>query len=154
MSDKAEHQRIYAVVRRIPKGRVATYGQIAALAGMELVAYLTHRFLMHGPLLDWDLKIGDEGYLVYGVDRLAGGEVLYRDVLRHYMPGVYYMFVPLFDWFGPSLWTVRAVWLVWLALTCGGVCLLLRPLAPPCPCLCGRSRAAAMPGSATSEPAA
>jgi methylated-DNA-protein-cysteine methyltransferase-like protein len=26
--------RIYAAVRRIPKGRVATYGQIAALAGL------------------------------------------------------------------------------------------------------------------------
>ena len=37
--------------------------------------------LLHGPLLDWDLKIGDEGYLVYGVERLAEGEVLYRDVL-------------------------------------------------------------------------
>ena len=28
------YQRIYAVVRRIPRGRVATYGQIAALAGL------------------------------------------------------------------------------------------------------------------------
>ena len=27
-------QRIYAVVRRIPRGRVATYGQVAALAGL------------------------------------------------------------------------------------------------------------------------
>jgi methylated-DNA-protein-cysteine methyltransferase related protein len=27
-------ERIYAVVRRIPKGRVATYGQVARLAGM------------------------------------------------------------------------------------------------------------------------
>ncbi len=27
-------QRIYAVVRRIPRGRVATYGRVAALAGM------------------------------------------------------------------------------------------------------------------------
>lgn len=28
------HERIYGEVRRIPKGRVATYGQIAALAGI------------------------------------------------------------------------------------------------------------------------
>ena len=28
------YQRIYRVVRRIPKGRVATYGQIAHLAGL------------------------------------------------------------------------------------------------------------------------
>jgi methylated-DNA-protein-cysteine methyltransferase-like protein len=27
-------ERIYAVVRRIPRGRVATYGRVAALAGM------------------------------------------------------------------------------------------------------------------------
>ena len=29
------YQRIYAAVRRIPRGRVATYGQIAELAGLE-----------------------------------------------------------------------------------------------------------------------
>jgi methylated-DNA-protein-cysteine methyltransferase-like protein len=29
------HARIYAVVRRIPRGRVATYGQVAALAGLR-----------------------------------------------------------------------------------------------------------------------
>jgi len=28
------YERIYAVIRRIPKGRVATYGQIAQLAGL------------------------------------------------------------------------------------------------------------------------
>jgi methylated-DNA-protein-cysteine methyltransferase related protein len=28
------YERIYAVVRRIPKGRVATYGQVAELAGL------------------------------------------------------------------------------------------------------------------------
>jgi methylated-DNA-protein-cysteine methyltransferase-like protein len=32
-SSKLSRARIYAVVRRIPRGRVATYGQIAALAG-------------------------------------------------------------------------------------------------------------------------
>jgi len=34
VSAPSSRARIYAVVRRIPKGRVATYGQIAALAGM------------------------------------------------------------------------------------------------------------------------
>ena len=29
------YERIYAVVRRIPRGRVATYGQIAAIAGLK-----------------------------------------------------------------------------------------------------------------------
>ena len=40
------YARIYAVVRRIPKGRVATYGQVAALAGRarhaRLVGYALH----------------------------------------------------------------------------------------------------------------
>ena len=30
----SNYQRIYAVIQRIPKGRVATYGQIAKLAGL------------------------------------------------------------------------------------------------------------------------
>jgi len=30
----AGYERIYAVVRRIPKGRVASYGQVAAFAGL------------------------------------------------------------------------------------------------------------------------
>ncbi len=37
------HERIHAVVRRIPRGRVATYGQVAELAGLgghaRLVGY-------------------------------------------------------------------------------------------------------------------
>jgi len=43
-SDK--YQRIYAVATRIPRGRVATYGQVAALAGLprqaRLVGYALH----------------------------------------------------------------------------------------------------------------
>ena len=40
------YQRVYAVVRRIPKGKVATYGQIAILAGSprasRVVGYALH----------------------------------------------------------------------------------------------------------------
>jgi methylated-DNA-protein-cysteine methyltransferase-like protein len=40
------YRRIYAVVSKIPRGRVATYGQIAVLAGLEgrarLVGYALH----------------------------------------------------------------------------------------------------------------
>jgi methylated-DNA-protein-cysteine methyltransferase-like protein len=34
MTGAGTYERIYRVVRRIPKGRVATYGQVARLAGM------------------------------------------------------------------------------------------------------------------------
>jgi methylated-DNA-protein-cysteine methyltransferase-like protein len=41
------YERIYAVVRRIPHGRVATYGQVAELAGLgghaRQVGYALHR---------------------------------------------------------------------------------------------------------------
>ena len=40
------YERIYAVVRRVPRGKVATYGQIAALAGLpghaRQVGYALH----------------------------------------------------------------------------------------------------------------
>jgi len=40
------YKRIYATVKRVPKGRVATYGQIAAVAGMarhaRQVGYALH----------------------------------------------------------------------------------------------------------------
>ena len=34
MATATTYDRIYAIVRRIPKGRVATYGQVASLAGL------------------------------------------------------------------------------------------------------------------------
>ncbi len=43
---ESSYARIYAVVRRIPRGRVATYGQVARLAGFprhaRLVGYALH----------------------------------------------------------------------------------------------------------------
>jgi|SRR5689334_3087109 len=46
VGESSTHARILAVVRRIPRGRVATYGQVAALAGLvrqpRLVGYALH----------------------------------------------------------------------------------------------------------------
>src|SRR5689334_2412515 len=46
MSPAGNYPKIYAVVARIPRGRVATYGQVAALAGLprqaRLVGYALH----------------------------------------------------------------------------------------------------------------
>lgn len=46
MAEKAAFERIYDVVRRIPRGKVATYGQIAMLAGnprwARVVGYALH----------------------------------------------------------------------------------------------------------------
>lgn len=46
MEQKNSYQKIYEVVRQIPKGSVATYGQVAALAGnprwARVVGYALH----------------------------------------------------------------------------------------------------------------
>jgi methylated-DNA-protein-cysteine methyltransferase related protein len=56
------YQRIYAVVRRIPRGRVATYGQVADLAGIEgharQVGYALHNA---PPGLPWHRVINARG---------------------------------------------------------------------------------------------
>lgn len=58
------HQRIYAVVRRIPRGRVASYGQVAALAGLpghaRQVGYALHA-LPDGTTVPWHRVINARG---------------------------------------------------------------------------------------------
>ncbi len=60
------YARIYAVVRRIPRGRVATYGQIAALAGFprapRLAGYALYA-LPEGTPLPWHRVVGAGGRL-------------------------------------------------------------------------------------------
>ena len=58
------HQRIHAVVRRIPKGRVATYGQVALLAGLprqaRLVGYALNA-LPEGSRVPWHRVVNAQG---------------------------------------------------------------------------------------------
>jgi methylated-DNA-protein-cysteine methyltransferase-like protein len=60
------YDRIYAVVRRIPRGRVATYGQVASLAGQprapRLAGYALHA-LPEGTPLPWHRVVGAGGRL-------------------------------------------------------------------------------------------
>jgi methylated-DNA-protein-cysteine methyltransferase-like protein len=58
------YSRIYAVVRRIPRGRVATYGQVARLAGLSnaarQVGYALHA-LAGTTALPWHRVINSAG---------------------------------------------------------------------------------------------
>ncbi len=58
------HARIYSVVRRIPHGRVATYGQVAALAGLgghaRLVGYALSA-LDEGSTVPWHRVVNARG---------------------------------------------------------------------------------------------
>ena len=66
------YRRIYAVVARIPRGRVATYGQVAALAGLprhaRLVGYALN-VLRDDSGLPWHRVVNAQGQ----VSPRAGG---------------------------------------------------------------------------------
>jgi methylated-DNA-protein-cysteine methyltransferase-like protein len=59
-------ERIYAVVRRIPRGRVATYGQVAALAGLprhaRQVGYALQA-LSDGDSVPWQRVVNARGVI-------------------------------------------------------------------------------------------
>jgi methylated-DNA-protein-cysteine methyltransferase-like protein len=60
----ASYARLYAVIRRIPRGRVATYGQVAALAGLPGRARLAgYALYASGPRhgLPWHRVLGAGG---------------------------------------------------------------------------------------------
>jgi methylated-DNA-protein-cysteine methyltransferase-like protein len=77
------YQRIYAVVRRIPAGRVATYGQIASLAGLaghaRQVGYALHA-LPEGSLLPWHRVVNASGRISQRA--VPGGELVQRLLLE------------------------------------------------------------------------
>jgi len=59
---------VFQVIAQIPKGNVATYGQIASLAGMPGAArYVGHclRGLPKGSKLPWQRVIGAGGRIVF-----------------------------------------------------------------------------------------
>jgi methylated-DNA-protein-cysteine methyltransferase-like protein len=75
--------RIYALVRRIPRGRVATYGQIAELAGLHgharQVGYALHA-LPAGSRVPWHRVINAAGAV--SLRAAPGDEVTQRQLLE------------------------------------------------------------------------
>ena len=76
------YERIYRVVRRIPRGRVATYGQVARLAGLSnharLVGYALHALARED--VPWQRVINARGEVSRrGVD---GPDELQRELLE------------------------------------------------------------------------
>jgi len=63
-SGRGRNARVYAVVRRIPRGRVATYGQVAAIAGLDgmarQVGYALHE-LPDGTTVPWHRVVNARG---------------------------------------------------------------------------------------------
>jgi methylated-DNA-protein-cysteine methyltransferase-like protein len=76
-------ERIYAVVRRIPRGRVATYGQVAGLAGLgrnaRLVGYALHA-LPEFSAVPWQRVINARGEI--SLPPAGGGHLTQRLLLE------------------------------------------------------------------------
>lgn len=76
------YQQIYAVVRRIPEGRVATYGQIASLAGLaghaRQVGYALHA-LPEGTTVPWHRVVNASGGI--STRSMPGAELVQQQLL-------------------------------------------------------------------------
>jgi methylated-DNA-protein-cysteine methyltransferase related protein len=65
--DAEFNKRVYALVAQIPRGRVMTYGQIAALAGAAWAAWEVGQIANHGPeALPWQRVVNKQGGLARG----------------------------------------------------------------------------------------
>jgi methylated-DNA-protein-cysteine methyltransferase related protein len=77
------YQRIYAIVRRIPEGRVATYGQVASLAGLKgharQVGYALHA-LPDETVVPWHRVVNASGGI--SLRAMPGGELVQRALLE------------------------------------------------------------------------
>ncbi len=75
---------ICAVIRRIPLGWVATYGQVAAMAGMPRRARLVGRVLQRldpGTKIPWHRVVNAKGEVSFSLSR-NGGDILQRHLLE------------------------------------------------------------------------
>ena len=81
--DRGPYERIYGVVRRIPRGRVATYGQVASLAGLgghaRQVGYALHA-LTDDRRLPWHRVVNAAGRVSARSE--PGGDHIQRELLR------------------------------------------------------------------------
>lgn len=79
------YEQIYAVVRLIPSGKVATYGQIADLAHLygkaRLVGYALYRVDSRSSDVPWHRVINAKGEISYSSLR-HGGDYLQRYLLE------------------------------------------------------------------------
>jgi len=70
--------RVLAAVRRIPRGRVATYGDVANAAGLPRRARFVGRVLRLEPLaadVPWHRVVSAQGVISIPQDRAAGEQV-------------------------------------------------------------------------------
>ncbi len=78
--DAAFKHRVYDIVGRIPKGRLMTYGQVAALAGAAWAAWEVGQIAHTGPeSLPWQRVVNKKGGLANGY---PGGKSGHKRILE------------------------------------------------------------------------
>jgi methylated-DNA-protein-cysteine methyltransferase-like protein len=81
MKDSTFAEQIYALVARIPEGRLMTYGQIAALCGKPRGAWEVGQIAHFGPTeLPWQRVVNKQGGLAVGWP--GGGRDAHRALLE------------------------------------------------------------------------
>jgi methylated-DNA-protein-cysteine methyltransferase-like protein len=79
--DETFKNRVYELVSQIPKGRVMTYGQIAALCGAAWAAWEVGQIAHTGPSdLPWQRVVNKQGGLAAGWPN--GGRDAHAEILR------------------------------------------------------------------------
>jgi methylated-DNA-protein-cysteine methyltransferase-like protein len=96
-------QRVEALVRQIPVGRVMTYGQLAALCGNARAARIVGGVAHFGdPSLPWQRVVNKQGGLAAGY---PGGRSGHKQVLEHEgftVSGDYQVDVDKLIWWPPG----------------------------------------------------
>lgn len=79
------YDKIYAIVRQVPEGQLATYGQVADLANLygkaRLVGYALYRVDMRSSDIPWHRVINAKGEISYSTKRY-GADYLQRTLLE------------------------------------------------------------------------
>ncbi|MES2971865.1 MAG: MGMT family protein [Patescibacteria group bacterium] len=79
--DKSFRERVEIIVARIPKGRVMTYGQLAALCGNARAARIVGGIAHFGdPELPWHRVVNKQGGLASGY---PGGRIAHKNHLEN-----------------------------------------------------------------------
>lgn len=75
------NQRVYQIVRRIPSGRLCTYGQIALMAGSPRASRIVGAAMLHAPPgLPCHRVVYRDGALC--CDQAFGGKAIQRQMLE------------------------------------------------------------------------
>lgn len=81
MNDPLFKEAVYALVAKIPQGRLMTYGQVAALCGKPRAAWEVGQIAHFGPTeLPWHRVVNKQGGLAVGWP--GGGQAMHRSILE------------------------------------------------------------------------